>query len=132
VDGSQVSVFEEGDEVSLSSFLESHDGGGLEAEISLPHFIRHQSCYELKKKACLEILSDFTNKSLEGQLADEEVGVLLVATDFTKSDGTRPEPMGLLDTTSSGLSSLPGLLGRELFTRGLATSGLASCLLKME
>ena len=35
VDGSQVSVFEEGDEVSLSSLLKSHDGRGLEAEIGL-------------------------------------------------------------------------------------------------
>ena len=35
VDGSQVSVFEEGDEVSLSGLLKSHDGRGLEAEIGL-------------------------------------------------------------------------------------------------
>ena len=35
VDGSQVGVLEEGDNVSLSSLLESHDGGGLEAEIGL-------------------------------------------------------------------------------------------------
>lgn len=35
VDGSQVSVLEEGDEVSLSSFLEGHDGGGLEAQVGL-------------------------------------------------------------------------------------------------
>ena len=35
VDGSQVGVFEEGDEVSLSGLLKSHDGRGLEAEIGL-------------------------------------------------------------------------------------------------
>ncbi len=35
VDGSQVGVLEEGDEVSLGSLLEGHDGGGLEAEIGL-------------------------------------------------------------------------------------------------
>jgi len=35
VDGSQVGVFEEGDEVSLSSLLKSHDSRGLEAEIGL-------------------------------------------------------------------------------------------------
>jgi hypothetical protein len=35
VDGSQVGIFEEGDEVSLCSFLESHDGRRLEAEIRL-------------------------------------------------------------------------------------------------
>ena len=35
VDGSQVGVLEKRDEVSLGSFLEGHDGGGLETEISL-------------------------------------------------------------------------------------------------
>jgi len=35
VDGSQVGVFEERDEVRLSSFLQSHDGRRLEAEVGL-------------------------------------------------------------------------------------------------
>ena len=35
VDSSQVGVLEERDEVSLSSLLEGHDSGGLEAEIGL-------------------------------------------------------------------------------------------------
>lgn len=35
MDGSQVGVFEEGDEISLSSFLESHNGRGLEAKVGL-------------------------------------------------------------------------------------------------
>ena len=35
VDGSEVGVLEEGDEVSLSGLLEGHDGGRLEAEVSL-------------------------------------------------------------------------------------------------
>ena len=35
MDGSQVSVLEEGDEVGLGGFLEGHDGGGLEAEVGL-------------------------------------------------------------------------------------------------
>ena len=35
VDGAQVGVLEERDEVRLSSFLESHDGGRLEAQIRL-------------------------------------------------------------------------------------------------
>ena len=53
----------------------------------------------------LEVLSDLTNKPLEGQLADEELRRLLVATDFTEGDGTRPETMRLLDTTSRGLNA---------------------------
>lgn len=70
VDGTQVGVFEEGDEVSLNGFLKGTDGRRLETEIGL------------------EVLSDFTNKTLEGQLADQKLSGLLVATDLTESDGT--------------------------------------------
>ena len=35
VHGAQVGILEKGDEVSLSGFLEGHDGGGLETEIRL-------------------------------------------------------------------------------------------------
>lgn len=82
------------------------------------------------KKTNLEILSDFTDKSLEGELADEELGGLLVATNFTESDGTGAETMGLLDTTGGRGSGLASLLGSELLTGGFATSGLASGLLR--
>ena len=39
VDGSQVGVLEERDEVGLGSFLKGHDSGGLETEIGL-HGVR--------------------------------------------------------------------------------------------
>ena len=48
----------------------------------------------------LEILCDLTHETLEGELADEELRRLLVATNLTKSDGTGTETMGLLHTTS--------------------------------
>ena len=35
VNGAQVGVFKESDEVSLASFLEGHDGGALEAQVGL-------------------------------------------------------------------------------------------------
>jgi len=70
VDGAKVGVLEERDEVSLDGLLERTDGRALEAEIRL------------------EVLSNFTDKTLEGQLADEQLSGLLVATDFTESDGT--------------------------------------------
>ena len=81
VDGAKVGVLEEGDEVGLNGLLESADGRGLEAEIRL------------------EVLSNLTDKTLEGQLADEELGRLLVATDLTESDGTGLVAVRLLDTT---------------------------------
>lgn len=48
----------------------------------------------------LEVLSNFTDKTLEGELANEKLGRLLVATNFTKSDRTGPEAVRLLYTTS--------------------------------
>jgi histone H3 len=70
VDGAQVGVLEEGDEVCLNGLLEGADGRGLEAEVGL------------------EVLSDLTDKTLEWQLADQKLSGLLVATNLTKSDGT--------------------------------------------
>ena len=69
----------------------------------------------------LEVLSDLTNKPLEGQLADEELRRLLVATNLAKSDGTRAEAMGLLHTTSRRRRvGLARRLGRELLAGRLA------------
>ena len=81
MDGAQVGIFKERDEVSLDGLLEGTDGGRLEAEIRL------------------EVLGDFTDQALEGELADEELSRLLVTTDLTESDGTRLIPVRLLDTT---------------------------------
>jgi hypothetical protein len=106
VDGAQVGVLEERDEVSLNGLLESTDGGALESEIGL------------------EVLSDFTNKTLEWQLADQKLSGLLVTTDLTESDGSWLITMWLLDTTGRWVG-LAGSLGGESLTWSLATSGLA-------
>ena len=83
VDGAQVGVLEKTDQVGLASLLQGHDGRALEAQIRL------------------EVLSDFTDQALEGQLADEKLGALLVTADLAKSDCARPVTMGLLHSTSS-------------------------------
>lgn len=54
-------------------------------------------------KTDLEVLSNFTDKSLEWELSDKELSRLLVTPDLTKSDGTRAESMRLLDTSGSSL-----------------------------
>ncbi len=110
VDGAQVGIFKETDEVSLRCLLEGHDGRRLESEISL------------------EVLSDFTDKTLERQLADQKLSGFLVTTDLTESDCSRSVTMGLLDS-SSGWGALTGGLGCQLFSWGLATSGFTGCLL---
>ena len=157
MDGGQVGVLEQGNEVGFGRLLESHDGGRLESEVGL------------------EVLSDFTDQTLEGELSDEELGrsgvsdvrvvgvkmtkiervvlgynacdfrrdSLLVSSDFSESDGSRPVPVWLLDTTR-GRSGLPGGLGRDclsamkcarakaqhtLFTGSLSSGGFTGGLL---
>ena len=91
VDGAKVGVLEETDEVSLRGLLKGHDGRALEAEVGL------------------EVLSDLTDKTLEGELADEKLGGLLVSSDLTESNSSWSESVWLLDTTGGG-----GLLGSSL------------------
>ena len=47
----------------------------------------------------LEVLRDLAHETLEGQLANEQLSRLLVPTNFTESDRSRTESMGLLHTT---------------------------------
>ena len=103
VDGAEVGVLEDADQVGLGGFLEGHDGRGLEAEIGL------------------EVLGDLTDKSLEGQLADQKLGGLLVATDLTKGNGARSVSVWLLDTTG-GWGTLTSGLGSQLFSWCFTTS----------
>jgi len=107
VDGGKVGVFEEGDKVSFGGFLESHDGGRLETKVGL------------------EVLGNLTNETLEGKLADKQLGRLLVTSDFSQRHCTRAESVRLLDTTSGSGGCLASGLGSELFTRGFASGGLA-------
>ena len=110
MDGAEVGVLEEADEVSLSGLLESENRRALEAEVSL------------------ELLGNLANQALERELADEELSGLLVSPDLAESDGAWAVPVGLLDASRSG-SVLSGCLGGELLTRGLASCGFAGSLL---
>ncbi len=70
VDGTEIGVFEEGDEVSLNGFLEGTDGGRLETQVRF------------------EVLGNLTNQTLEWQLSDQELRGFLVTTDLTESNGS--------------------------------------------
>ena len=63
----------------------------------------YQGHMAMMTATCLEVLSDLTNETLEGELADEQLGGLLVAPDFTERDGSGPETMRLLHTPSCSL-----------------------------
>ena len=110
VDGAQVGVLEQTNQVGLAGLLEGHDGGALEPQVSL------------------EVLGDLTDQTLEGQLADEQLGGLLVPPDLTEGDCAGPVPVGLLDTPGGG-GGLAGSLGGQLLPGGLASGGLTGGLL---
>jgi len=110
VDGAQVGVLEEPDEVSLTGLLESSNSCRLESEISF------------------EILSDFPHETLEGQLPDEKLGGLLVSSDLPESHSSWPVSVRLLHS-SGGRSRLPGSLGGQLLPRSLSSGRLTSSLL---
>ena len=111
VDGAEVGVLEQADEVSLSGLLEGEHGRRLEAEV------------------VLELRSDLADESLEGELSDEELGALLEAADLAEGDGAGSEAVGLLDATSGGGGSLLGLLVGDVLSGSLATGVLSSSLL---
>ena len=82
MDGAEVGVFEETNEVGLGGFLESEDGRGLESEV------------------VLELGGDFSNESLERKFSDEEFSALLESSDFSESDCAWSESVGFLDSTA--------------------------------
>jgi len=102
VDSAEVSIFEKTDEVRFGGFLEGQDSGGLESKVSL------------------EVVGDFSDESLEGELSDQKIGGLLVLSNFSESDGTGSVSVGLLNTTSGG-GALSGSLGGELLSGSLST-----------
>jgi len=55
VNGAEVGVFKETNEVSFRSLLESHDSGRLESKVGL------------------EVLGDFSDQSLEWELSDQKL-----------------------------------------------------------
>mmetsp|Transcript_1071 Transcript_1071/g.1704 ORF Transcript_1071/g.1704 Transcript_1071/m.1704 type:complete len:116 (-) Transcript_1071:6-353(-) len=70
MDGAQIRVFEQTYEVRLGGFLKRQHSGALETQIRL------------------EVLSDFTNKTLEWKLPDQKFRTLLVLPNFTKCNGS--------------------------------------------
>ena len=110
VDGAQVGVLEETDQVSLAGLLERHDSRRLEPQISL------------------EVLGNFSHQTLEWQFSDEELSGLLVSSDLTESNSSWPVPVGLLDT-SGGRGRFTGSLGGQLLPGSLSSSGLTGGLL---
>ena len=65
MDGAKVGILEQSNQVSLTCLLKCQHGRGLETQIGL------------------EVLGNLTDQTLEGCLADQKFGGLLVLTDLT-------------------------------------------------
>jgi len=110
VDGTQVGVLKQSNQVSFRCLLKSSNSSWLEPEISF------------------EILGNLSHQTLEGQLSDEQLSGLLVSSNLTEGDGSRPVSVRLLHS-SSWRSGLPGSLCGELLPWSLSSSRFSSCLL---
>ena len=67
MDGAQVGILEEPNQISLACFLKGANGSTLESQL------------------CLEVLRNLTDQTLEGELADQQLCALLITTDLTKA-----------------------------------------------
>jgi len=54
-------------------------------------YLKSTNSCALEAKIGLEVLSNFTNKTLEGQFADQQLSGLLVTPDLTKGDSSGPD-----------------------------------------
>jgi hypothetical protein len=79
----------------MQTHLQRENGGGLEAQV------------------VLEVLGDLSDQALEGQLAQEQLGALLVLADLAEGDGAGTVAVGLLDAARGG-GGLTGGLGGQL------------------
>jgi len=110
MNGTQVGILKQPDQISLRSLLQRQHRGALESQIGL------------------EVLRNLPNQPLEWQLADQKLRGLLVLADLPESHGPRPVPVGLLHTPGGG-SGLASCLRGQLLAGRLASGGLASGLL---
>ena len=110
MDGAQVGVLKESDEVGLGGLLQGEEGRGLEADVN---FI---------------IIGNLADEALEGGLAVEQVGGLLVASDLAQGDGSGAVTVGLLHAAGVG-SRMASLFGGQMLAGRLASDGPAGGLL---
>ena len=110
MDGTQVGVLKQTNQVSLTGLLESHDSRALEPQISL------------------EVLGNLSHQTLEGQFSDEQLSRFLVSPDLSQSYSSWSVSVRLL-YSSCGRCTLPGSLGSQLLPGSFSSSGFSCSLL---
>jgi hypothetical protein len=100
MDGAEVCILEQANQVSLSGLLQRENRRRLKLQIGL------------------EILSNLADKALEGESPDEELGALLVLADLTKCHGSWPIAVGPLHPPFGGRALANTPTNTREYTRG--------------
>ena len=111
VDGAQVRVLKQSNQVSFRCLLKSHYSRTLEAQV------------------CLEVLSDLSDQTLEGQLPDQQFCRLLISSDFSQGHSTWSVPVRFLHS-SSGRGAFSCSFRCKLLSRCFSSSRFSCCLLR--
>jgi len=111
VNGTEVSIFEQSNQVRLGSFLKGENSVALESQV---RFV---------------VLGNFSDKSLERSFSDQKISGLLILSDFSESDGSRFESVLLLHSSACRSGRFFGCLAGQLFAGSFSTSRLSCCLL---
>ncbi len=108
VNRAEIGILEQSSEVALSSFLQSEEGLGLEAQLAI------------------NAVADSADESLEGCFGQKKISGFLVLLDLTKSDSTGAEPELLLHAPLSRRGLLDNSLAFACSGRcgGLAALGI--------
>ena len=78
----------------------------------------------LESQLLLELVCDFSDQSLEGELSDEEISGFLVFPDFSEGNCSGFEAVGFLDSSGDWGALSGDLLSHELLSGHLLGSGL--------
>ena len=111
VQGAEVGVFEQTNEISLWSLLKSSNRGRLKADTAT------------------DVLCNFPNEPLEWQLANQQLSWLLEATDLPKSDSAWAIAMMVLTKSPNSWHAFSSWLRGQNLPSLRHRSILASCLL---
>jgi hypothetical protein len=97
MNGAQVGVLEKTNQIGLASFLQHQSiiSNRITAFFKRGTNLEGPNCGALEAHVSLELLGNFSDETLEGELADQKLGRLLITADLLESHSARSEPTGL-------------------------------------
>lgn len=90
-------------------------------------YLQSSNSCTLESQISFEVLGNFSHQSLEWEFPDKQLGGLLVSSDFSQGNCSRPVSVRFFDTTG-WWSTLSCSLCGQLFSWSLTSCRLSSCL----